>query len=314
MRRGKAKRKKDKLKKEVLSFENHHFRFVVSFLFLLFIVGASVAFSLGVFVSILGKTKAAQGNASGTEQEQLYVERGSPLDHRDTNPTIAALEDKVIFHGPRNVANIALTFDAEMTDGMRQAFLSKQVPSSYDKRIVDTLISTQTPATFFLTGMWTQLYPEVARQLGQNPLFEIESHSYADTSYNGTCYGLKQIPDTQDLEDIEATQKIIQDTTGVLPKYFRFPGGCYSGTDLSIVINIAGLSVVHWDVVGADGFNENAGSIVKNVVDNTQNGSIIVLHMNGAPTAPRTADALPEIIARLKEKGFHFVSISKLLQ
>jgi len=50
------------------------------------------------------------------------------------------------------------------------------------------------------------------------------------------------------------------------------------------------------------------------VIYKTTNGSIIVLHMNGAPNAPRTADTLFEIIEQLKNKGFEFVKLSELLE
>jgi peptidoglycan/xylan/chitin deacetylase (PgdA/CDA1 family) len=86
----------------------------------------------------------------------------------------------------------------------------------------------------------------------------------------------------------------------------------YSPDDVKLV-NQIGDTVVHWDVVGEDGFTENTERIIRNVVDKTQNGSIIVLHMNGAPTAPKTADALPQIIAQLQQKGFEFVKVSELL-
>ncbi len=43
------------------------------------------------------------------------------------------------------------------------------------------------------------------------------------------------------------------------------------------------------------------------------NGSIILLHMNGTPTAPKTAEALPMIISTLKARGYEFVKVSELL-
>lgn len=240
--------------------------------------------------------------------EDNYVERGSPYDNR----TIGDKSANVIFHGPRDKKKIAITFDAEMTDGMRAAVLSGKYKSSYDKRIIDTLISTNTKATLFLTGMWIELYPEATKEFGQNPLFELGSHSYTDSSYSGFCYGLRQLSNTLKIEDIGATEKLLREHAGVDNKLFRFPGGCYTPDDVKLV-NDANDTVVHWDVVGADGFNSNVNQIVANVVNNVQNGSIIVLHMNGAPTAPRTAEALPEIIKQLKAKGYEFVKVNELL-
>ncbi len=243
-------------------------------------------------------------------QDELYVERGSPYDNRSIDESTPSAN--VIFHGPRDKKKIALTFDAEMTDGMKASLQSGKVKTLYDKRIIDILDKTHTKATFFLTGLWIELYPNVTRELSNNPLFELGSHSYTDSSYHGFCFGLKQISNTLKIEEIGATEKLLREHAGIDNKLFRFPGGCYTPDDVKLV-NQANDTVVHWDVVGADDFNNNIGQIIKNVLDNTQNGSIIVLHMNGAPTSPKTAEALPEIISKLKGKGFEFVKVSELL-
>lgn len=240
--------------------------------------------------------------------DEGYTERGSPYDNR----TVGSESANVIFHGPRDKKQIALTFDAEMTDGMRANVISGIVKTSYDSRITDILTKTNTKATLFLTGMWIELYPDVTKQLSENPLFEIGSHSYTDSSFAGFCYGLKQLADTVKIEDIGATEKLLREHAGIDNKLFRFPGGCYTPADVKLV-NQANDTVIHWDVIGADGFNTNTNQIIHNVVDNTQNGSIIVLHMNGMPTAPKTADALSEIISTLKAKGYEFVKINELL-
>ena len=249
-----------------------------------------------------------QTQASGDIYGDTYVEHGSPYDNR----TVGSENANVIFHGPRNKKNIALTFDAEMTDAMKANLLTGRVKSSYDNRIVNTLIATNTKATFFLTGMWIELYPDITRQLSKNSLFELGSHSYTDSSYAGFCYGLGQLPDTVKVEDVGATEKLLREHADIDNRLFRFPGGCYTPNDVKLV-NQANDTVVHWDVVGADGFNNNTQQIINNVVENTQNGSIIILHLNGTPTAPRTADALPNIIMLLKKKGFTFVKINELL-
>lgn len=246
---------------------------------------------------------------TASSDEELYTERGSPYDNR----TISASESaQVIFHGPRNKKRVALTFDAEMTDGMKANLVSGRVKSSYDKRIIDTLNKTQTKATLFLTGMWIELYPKETEEFSKNPLFELGSHSYTDSSYHGFCYGLKQVPKTIKIEEIGATEKLLREHAGIDNHLFRFPGGCYTPDDVKLV-NDAGDAVVHWDVSGSDGFNQNTVQIKRNVIDNTQNGSIIILHMNGEPTAPKTAEALPVIISTLKAKGYEFVKVSELL-
>ncbi len=241
--------------------------------------------------------------------EVAYTERGSPLDNRSFGESTGI---DVIFHGPRDKKRIALTFDAEMTESMKIQLLTGKTKSSYDKRIVDILNKTDTKATFFLTGMWIELYPDVTKELSKNPLFELGSHSYSDTSYSGYCYGLKQLPKTVAIEEIGATEKLLRQHAGIDNGLFRFPGGCYSKEDIDLVKKANDL-VVHWDVSGADGFNNDPKLIAKTVIDNVQNGSIIILHLNGVPTAPKTAEALPQIISTLKEKGYEFVKVNELL-
>src|SRR5581483_1152100 len=251
-----------------------------------------------------GKTTVILPNPNS----DLYVERGSPYDNR----TVDGQNADVIFHGPRDKKLVAITFDAEMTDGMRADLLSGKVQSSYNKKIIDILNQTHTKATLFLTGMWIELYPKETEEFSQNPLFELGSHSYTDSSYFGFCYGLKQLPSTVRIEEIGATEKLLREHGHINNQLFRFPGGCYTPDDVKLV-NAADDKVVHWDVVGSDGFNDNTNQIIHNVVDNVQNGSIIVLHMNGAPTSPKTAEALPEIIKQIKAKGFEFVKVNELL-
>ena len=230
----------------------------------------------------------------------------------NTVPTPLQNNNQVVFHGLREKKLIALTFDADMTPWMEYLLQSGKVKSYYDKNIVSLLQKTQTKATFFLTGMWIELYPQPTRDLAANPLFEIGNHSYSHPSFDGFCFGLGQIPDSEDEEQVEKTQQLLKTVAQVDGKYFRFPGGCYSQKDLDIVTKL-GLTVIHWDVAGEDGFNNSTVSIEQNILNHVQNGSIIVLHLNGPPNAPKTAEALPVIIAALKAKGYEFVKVSELL-
>jgi peptidoglycan/xylan/chitin deacetylase (PgdA/CDA1 family) len=223
-------------------------------------------------------------------------------------------ENSIVFHGPRNEKNIALTFDADMTPGMKYFLQSGKVQSYYDNKLVKILKDSQTSATFFLSGMWIELYPQITRQLAADPLFELGNHSYSHPSFEGVCYGLPRITDmTMKNNEIEKTQYLLKTIAGVENKLFRFPGGCYGKVDLEIAQKDKVLPI-QWDVVGSDGFNNDEHAIVSNVLNHVENGSIIIMHMNGYPNDPETSNALPIIISTLKEKGYQFVTVSALLQ
>lgn len=228
-------------------------------------------------------------------------------------PTTIPIAPFVLTNGSRDKKEIALTFDADMNAGMRYQYLTGRVKSWYDPKIVDTLEKTHTKATFFLTGMWIELYPEETQKFALNPLFELANHSYDHPSFDGYCYGLKQIQDLADNEEVMKTQKLLASVANVQNHYFRFPGGCYSKNDVKIIHDL-GLDIVHWDVVSGDAFNTNAIVIENNVIDRVQNGSIVIFHLNGPPNAPKTAESLPVIIETLKKRGFEFVKVSELLK
>ena len=219
----------------------------------------------------------------------------------------------VIYNGARDKKQIALTFDADMTYGMDRDIHTGAVKSYINRDLIQILIQTNTPATLFLSGLWIKDYPVETRYLASNPLFELANHSYSHPSFEGYCYGLPKMEPLTMEDEIDLTQELLKEYTGKDNSYFRFPGGCISQAALDYM-GQKGIKTIQWDVVGGDGFNENTESIVKSVLDNVQNGSIIVLHMNGYPNDPKTTEALPEIISTLKNRGYEFVKLSDLLE
>lgn len=237
----------------------------------------------------------------------------SNLTQKITKQELSIGSNKIIWHGPRSKKEIALTFDADMTPIMVWWLHTGQVDTYDDTRITNYLSAHQIPSTFFLTGLWAESYPNATRELAQNPLFEIENHTYSHPSMAGYCFDQPQIPQSQYSSEIEKTQQILKKIADVTPHYFRFPGGCYNQSDLNLVKD-EGLQTVHWDVVANDGFNNNEQQVISNVLNETQNGSIIVMHIGGPTTnTPVTALALPIIVNALKKRGFEFVTVSELL-
>ena len=74
-----------------------------------------------------------------------------------------------------------------------------------------------------------------------------------------------------------------------------------------------GLNAIQWDVVSGDAAKNAApDELVRNILNNARPGSIIVFHANGHGHG--TAAALPRIISGLKEKGYRFMTVGKLLE
>lgn len=219
----------------------------------------------------------------------------------------------IIEHGPRNKKEIALTFDADMTYAMIDLLDKGVVKTWYNKPIIDYLNKKGIKATIFFTGLWVKTYPHEAKEIAKNSLFEIGNHSYSHPAFTADCYKLPFIPNNNDVNEIEIAQKEIVNITGTTPQFFRFPGGCSDNYDLKTVSEL-GLRTVHWDVVSGDALNQNTQMIISNVERRVQNGSIIVMHLNGGLYAPKTYFALTQIIPELEKRGFTFVKISELLR
>ncbi|HUD19134.1 MAG TPA: polysaccharide deacetylase family protein [Patescibacteria group bacterium] len=246
----------------------------------------------------------------------LHRNTPSPADYiaRQKNILTGTSISLVVWeHGDRAVPRIALTFDADMTPGMRFLLDQGVVKSWYNREIKKTLDRERVPATIFLGGLWTKTYPMEAKALANDPFIELGNHSYNHYAFTAGCYNLPFLSASKEkTDDVAEAQRIIQITTGVSPKYFRFPGGCFEHVDLETVAKL-GLSIVHWDVVAGDGFNTDTDSIVQAVESGVQNGSIVVFHIHDGPYAPKTNDALMRIIPDLKKRNFQFVKISELL-
>lgn len=217
----------------------------------------------------------------------------------------------IVTRGPRTAREVALTFDADMTPGMEGELRTGRVRSFYNPAVVRAPETTGTPATFFLTGMWAQMYPAQARALAEHPGFEIEDHSYDHPGFSPPCYGLAPVPESGKAADSQRAQAAIRAATGVTPRYFRFPGGGAAGDDVRLA-EAQGLKVVHWDVVGGDVNQRDPARIVRQVLSRVRPGSIVVLHVSGGH-APATGEALPAIIAGLKARGYTLVTVRTLL-
>ncbi|HKS51029.1 MAG TPA: polysaccharide deacetylase family protein [Pseudonocardiaceae bacterium] len=230
-----------------------------------------------------------------------------PADRQHASPAVP-----VIVHGPAALPRIALTFDSNMTDAMLRSLDSGKVKSYANVAVIDELERSHTAATFFLAGKWVERYPGLTHRIAADPNFELASHSYAHIGFTDHCYHLGKLPTDAMAPDVERSFAVLAPFGGRQTRYFRFPGGCYDATALR-AITPAHCTVIQYDIVGGDPFNNDPNAITHNVLDHAHNGGIVVLHITEA-NAPRTADALPAIISGLRTRGYQLVSLSELLR
>jgi peptidoglycan/xylan/chitin deacetylase (PgdA/CDA1 family) len=99
--------------------------------------------------------------------------------------------------------------------------------------------------------------------------------------------------------------------TGQYATLFRAP---YGEIDENVVRLAAemGLTTVQFDLASGDPDRRASKKrLIEHVTRRARNGSIVVMHMNGR--GHYTADALPEIVKRLRAKGYQFVTVGQLM-
>jgi peptidoglycan/xylan/chitin deacetylase (PgdA/CDA1 family) len=99
---------------------------------------------------------------------------------------------------------------------------------------------------------------------------------------------------------------------------FRFPYGDRDARTIAAV-NALGYVPVRWtvDSLGWQGTSggRSAAEVVARVLGAAQPGEIVLMHVGSHPTDRSTldADALPDIISGLRERGYRFVTLDALL-
>lgn len=188
---------------------------------------------------------------------------------------------------------VALTFDA----GGNNAGVAP---------ILKALADAGAPATFFLTGRWTEVYPNDARTIANS--YAIGNHTY-DHPY------LTRLTDAQIATEVSRAQSIIVTTTKKDPRpLFRFPYGDVNARTLTDVHRL-GYGGIRWtvDTLGWEGksLGQSTTTVIKRVLDALRPGEIVLMHVGAANDGSTLdAQALPALITELRSRGYRLVLVS----
>ncbi len=184
----------------------------------------------------------------------------------------------------------------------------KQVAISFDaawgneqtETLLDTLDEYKVKTTFFLVGDWVDKYPESVKDIAERG-HDVGNHS-------NTHPHMTQMSTADMCGEIEACNEKIKNITGNAPTLFRAPYGDYNN-DVVKSVNGCDMYCVQWDVDSLDWKDPTPEQITQRILDNIQNGSIVLMH-NGATNTP---EALPKVIEGIRDAGYEIVPISEIL-
>ncbi|QDW28560.1 polysaccharide deacetylase family protein [Arthrobacter sp. KBS0702] len=213
------------------------------------------------------------------------------------DPFPAALRGADVGVIPNAGPVVALTFDA----GANSAGLPG---------ILQTLAATGTRATFFLTGTWASA--------NQGGVASIVAAGHRVGNHSMTHPGFTSLSDAQIAQQLAGAEAAIT-AAGADPRpLFRFPFG-ERDTRTIAAVNALGYLPVRW-TVDTLGWKGTSGGITAQIVADRvlaglQPGEIVLMHIGSNPDDGSTldADALPQLINRIRQAGYGFTTLDALL-
>jgi peptidoglycan/xylan/chitin deacetylase (PgdA/CDA1 family) len=200
---------------------------------------------------------------------------------------------------PTDQRIVALTFDA----GANADAIGPILATLADERIT---------ATFFLTGDFVRRFPAESRAV-VNAGHRLANHSATHPPFT-------TLTSSQIRTEVRGAEEDIRSYAGGDPQpFFRFPYGDRDARTIEAV-NDLGYVAVRWtvDTLGWQGTSggRSAAEVTRRVLDTAQPGQIVLMHVGSHPTDRSTldAEALPDVIHGLRDRGYSFVTLDALLR
>ena len=223
-----------------------------------------------------------QGYLSGTAPTAVLALGGN-----------AALCDTVLRMASRAVAPrtpvdctqahcVALTFD----DG----------PSPYTWDLLDTLVTYDVPATFFLVGQQVAARPATTRRIAMEG-HQVGNHSYSHPDFTTASRASMR-------SQLETTAALIGEQGIPHPTTFRPPYGAWSST-----VRGLGRPLILWSVDTRDWETRNTAAIAEHVRTHAFRGDLVLQH----DSISQSVAAVPAIISDLRSRGYTLVTLDELV-
>jgi len=253
---------------------------------------AIMLLTLIISLTLFGTAVVAYANGTITlpSQTQVTVTPQPTVQptQPDVTPTSVPLKP-ILSEGDSTKPEIALTID----DGPHP---------TYTPQVLSILQQYGVHATFFVVGENVQRYPSLVQQeLAAGHLVGNHSWDHPDLTTLSADAIHKEISETSD---------ILQQTTGVQPAFFRPPYGAIND-EVQAQASQLGLTSTTWSVDPKDWQTPGTQVIINRVLNQVENGSIILMH-DGGDNRSESVAALETIIPTLQQRGYQFVTIQQM--
>jgi len=151
-------------------------------------------------------------------------------------------------------------------------------------------------ATFFLVGSRVVHSSTIVSTMYQDG-HEIGNHSWSHPNFTHLSLGALR-------DQIEKTDRVISNITGVVPRIIRPP---YGATNTSVSRELHQKSVL-WDIDTLDWLHRSSASIIKSVMSNIHENAIVLMH----DIHPTTIKTIPRLIQELRAMGYTLTTVSGL--
>jgi peptidoglycan/xylan/chitin deacetylase (PgdA/CDA1 family) len=171
-------------------------------------------------------------------------------------------------------------------------------PDPHDTpRLLDLLDEHQVKAVFFMIGEKVAAHPELAREVVRRG-HAIGNHTMSHPQATFWCAG-----PWRTRREISECQRVIKETTGVAPEWFRAPVG-HRNLFTHPVAAMLGMKVMAWNRRGFDAVEKDAGKVLARVLTGLGPGDIVLMH-EGTPIASEVLRGILEHFRkwRLAERG-----------
>ncbi|SDW23329.1 Peptidoglycan/xylan/chitin deacetylase, PgdA/CDA1 family [Marininema mesophilum] len=195
----------------------------------------------------------------------------------------------VIYQGPKNIKQIALTFD-DGPDG------------TYTPEILDILRKKRVYATFFVIGKEVRKHPKVAKKIVK------ENHVIASHTWDHPF--LPKLSNERINGELDRNYREVYKYTGKKMSLLRPPYGATKGIEKKLAQK--GYRIINWNVDSRDWTRPSPSMIQQTVLNGGKAGSIILLHSGGGDRS-RTVAALPGLIDKLRQQGYQFTTVDRLI-